>query len=178
MAKSKKIDPIFGRFDALTEAMEAHMKKIREEGKIVVKTVIDELFKRHESLLGVQWTQFTQYFNDGDECHFYVHEARARVEQPKTSSHKCAKYDCNEILDNKVKHCPECGTRQYVPSSDDYLESCELKDLATPELIADIETLSSKISDIDDAMKYSFGDHKRITVTRQGVDVEDYTDHD
>lgn len=47
--------------------------KIQAEGKSILRDEFKVFFDAHPTVTKVRWTQYTPYFNDGDECVFTVH---------------------------------------------------------------------------------------------------------
>ena len=61
-----KID---AKLEDFRKKKEALLAEIQEE----FPKMFEELFERSEIIESVSWTQFTDYFNDGDECTFSAH---------------------------------------------------------------------------------------------------------
>lgn len=61
-------------FDALNEKLAEMQKKFTEEGSLLFEEITKQFFEEYPELHSFSWTQYTPYFNDGDECTFGVHE--------------------------------------------------------------------------------------------------------
>lgn len=66
---------------ALSAFIENYMKEmeelqvqLRKKGQDAIEHLWKELSKEVPSLGAIVWTQYTPYFNDGEECHFGVNE--------------------------------------------------------------------------------------------------------
>ena len=94
------------------------------------------VFTQFPAVKSFGWRQYTDYFNDGDECHFYVREYTLKINGEQ-------EYENTDALEKEVT----------------YLTSL-------------IQTLPS------DVMKSMFGDHVEITVSPEGVQVDEYSSHD
>lgn len=70
---SKKESELAEAFAPFIEAKKALDKQIREGGKKAVKKFFTKYFEAHPEIKGVTWTQYTPYFNDGEECVFGLH---------------------------------------------------------------------------------------------------------
>jgi hypothetical protein len=57
----------------LTKLKQDYEKALREKGQEIMKSAVEAFFAANPKINGVAWTQYTPYFNDGDECHFGVH---------------------------------------------------------------------------------------------------------
>lgn len=178
-----KNDDLFSRFDALTEAQDAYMAKVRNEGEIIVKGVLNELFKRHPELTKLRWRQYTPHFNDGDPCHFGVRDIEIQIKKAPDAPVMCG-WCSKEIKDRQAKHCSECGKK--APEFDDdgyseddwhYCSSYSEPKGFSKELNTDVALLGRKFSDIEDTLELTFGDNAEIIVTADNITVEEY-DHD
>lgn len=148
-------------FEQLKE-MNAELEQLKakhlERSKVMFTTVSKAVFDKHPALESFRWTQYTPYFNDGDECTF-----SANIDDPyingkdsyddESSSTKYEKNDQGEYVD--------------VPNPD-----------YKPEIAAARKDVTEFLSNIDESvLRDMFGDHKEVTVTRNGTEVEDY-EHD
>lgn len=139
------------------KAASAKRKQIQEEAAQAVKDIAAPGFKlfmdEHPEIAAIRWEQYTPYFNDGDPCVFRVGE-----------------------LYYKLVGGDETGG--------DYGDGFEyLSTYRKPEgfmdqqWVKDLKELGSAISGAKDEMLAAFGDHVRVIVTKEGVDVEEY-EHD
>jgi len=151
------------------------MKKECEEviqnfGKDVFNSATKELFKNNPKLTSFAWSQYTPYFNDGEECTFGVSRYYYKINQTDESLDVWS--DDLKMLfgDMDSWNNPEYN---YAPDPKDY--NCDSID----ELIS-IATGINKVLDlfVDDDLKMLFGDHVSITIFRDGqIDIDSY-DHD
>lgn len=127
-------------------AAKEEMKKAREKAAAIAQDAFKEqcalLFEEMPDLKSFSWSQYTPYFNDGDECVFSAH------------------------IDY-----PDINGEEY----------CEEKYCKTEEAKA-IAKMGDKVVDFlrnfgDEDYKDVFGDHVKVTVTREGMTVEGY-EHD
>jgi hypothetical protein len=136
------------KLNELIEAQKTFKAKIEELGKAAIAEELQALFAKHENLEAVRWNQYTPYFNDGDACTFGVGDV----------TYKATDGD------------PEGGDYE------DGFEYAWSRD--SSPLISDVASFGSKLHNLDDAvLLMAFGDHKTITATRDGVEVEEY-EHD
>lgn len=106
-----------------------------------------QLFTENPTLKSFSWTQYTPYFNDGNECVFSAH-----TDYPEVNG-----YD-------------EYG---YKTDGDEDIEAGSLEE--HKRLVALVRDLLTNIE--EDDFRTMFGDHVQVTVTRKGVEVEEYS-HD
>jgi hypothetical protein len=57
----------------LKEKKESLLAEIQKEAQSFFNQEIKPLFAAHPALESFRWTQYTPYFNDGDECTFSAH---------------------------------------------------------------------------------------------------------
>lgn len=129
-------------------------KELTEQMKIVLSEGIGEFMKEHPVIKAIGWVQYTPYFNDGDTCEFSVGEI-------------------------------------YVSFTDDYSDDIyEEEDggwhslYSKPEDIDidaqtwhNIKTFSKALSGAEQDMQAAFGDHVRVIISQEGIDIEEY-EHD
>lgn len=142
-------------FAKLSEEFSKAKQYLMSKGKSMIENEFKAIFERHPEINAVKWTQYTPYFNDGEECIFGVHDfSVANVTDPDRLS------AWGEIDDEQEG--------EFVVGWN------ELK-----EKYGDIRELESFASSDfgEDIFKDTFGNHVVVTVTREGIDVSDY-DHD
>lgn len=119
--------------------------KVKAAGKEAVASDLKAIFDAHPELLGIRWTQYTPYFNDGDACVFSVREMFHRTE----------------------------GMASDAGDYEDGFEGLPwAKEKRTPmhEAIGAFEGALVK-----EVALAAFGDHCQVTATRDGVTVEEYS---
>lgn len=144
------------------DALKARMIELEQEmqnaGKTFFTNAAQDLFDKYPELDEFSWTQYTPYFNDGDECIFSVHS-----DYPEGVVN-------GERVDELTKSYGtwDSVNRKYIPKAESELT---LED----RIGEDLTTLLGAVP--TNTMKQMFGDHVKVTVNREGIVVEDY-DHD
>lgn len=150
----------------LVKSKVEELKKVREEAVKVIrenfKDLFIEFFEKHPAVECVSWTQYTPYFMDGDPCVFSVNNFGYRTFEDSVWG--------------------ECVTgRHYDYDSRKWVEGLSPDELAlgyTMEMCKDWLALSDSLREIpDEIYKDLFGDHSQVTVTRDGITVDEY-EHD
>ncbi len=144
------------------------------------KDIFIPFFDKYPEVKEIKWRQYTPYFNDGEPCEFGVNELNGffgtddeceyEGSLPSYSIDEVVEYRKNGINDNwsdwQKEYYPK-KSKEY-PADTDRLQS----------LNTDFRQLNSLVMAIpEDIMLDLFGDHSEITVTKEGIDVEEY-DHD
>ena len=114
----------------------------------------------------IRWVQYTPYFNDGDECYFGVQEPYfSNIED----TDKLISFG-EEIEDSEENEW--CVSAPYSNNTW-YGMSEHLHYLRDP--IVGFKEMLESIS--DESMKEIFGDHAQITITKNGINIDEYS-HD
>lgn len=102
-----------------------------------------------------RWTQYTPFYNDGDPCVFNVHDLYGYTDGDDPDASEGTVYGWS-------------GTKYLEPQFGD----------KAGEVLSDFKALTKEFGNIPkDVMQDLFGDHAQITVTREGIDVAEYS-HD
>lgn len=126
-----------------------------------------EIFEKHPKVESFGWSQYTPYFNDGDTCTF-------------SANTDCISINGEYVDDSKwvsEKNVVDWGTwnrdlriyegRVEVPNLD-----------YNSELVKGADEIVEFLSNFDNDFYITrFGDHAEITVSKDGVDVDEY-EHD
>lgn len=144
-------------FDKLMELRAQYDELLEKEGENALKEAFKEFFAKHPSAHTITWTQYTPYFNDGDACHFSVHEMVLNDDEDEDY------YDDDEDEDED-----EDGEEAVEP------EVVELTEEQQEALDEDFDRLQNIPEDVLEAV---FGDHVQITATAEGFEVTEYS-HD
>lgn len=132
-------------------------KEIQREAQSRAREILapglEQFMKEHPEIEAVRWAQYTPYFNDGDTCEFSVGELL----------YKLVGADEEESDYDDGFTC--MGTYGKPPG---FAQQSWYKALAE---------LENALSGAEEELLAAFGDHVRVTVTKNGVDIDDY-DHD
>lgn len=162
-----------GNLTEFAERMKAVKKEMEEvaktEGKAMVKSALKDIFDKFPEIKAIRWTQYTPYFNDGDACTFSVNE----VELTFTENCDADADEDDEREDWKDSWSLKSAVEPYKGTSTLSPEDKKLYEAVLEE----INTLSSNLSAITDAMEIAFGDHVQVTATPKGLTIDEY-EHD
>lgn len=149
----------------INEARQNYQALMKQHGVALVQEMAKDIFDAFPCVRAIQWTQYTPYFNDGDPCYFSVNEARIALNK-----------DFMESLQASEKQC-------LYEYHDDFMEfSCRLTDhqnTPTAQVLKKINEalgdFQGVLNDLSEAMQETFGDHQQITITRDGIEAEEYS---
>jgi hypothetical protein len=184
----------------------ANYKKVREEfvKKLVPQfaEVFEQFFAENPNVGGVVWTQYTPYFNDGDECVFRV--SGKYLFPTSTDLDDLSGYDEDlfpsfddiknyvYVLENdkapanyRTWYDADAFKRTFGATKEQHiLDVAQTAGLNKGNVVEFYKTLNDweKLQDTlasidDDIYKDIFGDHAKIVVTRDGINVDEYS-HD
>lgn len=153
MKKSKDIKT------KINELKEDYLNAAREEFSKEFKS----LFDKYPRLKSVGWRQYTDYFNDGDECSFSVHNDEPDINGFRSNDED----DSSENLWLRYKR--ETGWGNNKKTNPNFEIEVQIIIYAVRQLLAQFD---------DDTYKNLFEDHAEVVVTRTGIDISKYTNHD
>ena len=168
---------IQSKLDDLIAAQEALAAKFREEAQELFKDVTKEFFETNPSIKAIVWTQYTPYFNDGDECLF-------SVQAPTFTNAE------GEDIENVTSYGEYDGDNDDVWAIDNFSwalgkgREYHEKEAALIEAsggvdLKSVEAFSAMLQsgEMESVMLAMFDNHSKVVATRDGFDVEEY-DHD
>lgn len=142
-------------------------KQMLEESNKIFGELTKEFFDENPKLESFGWTQYTPYFNDGDTCEFeantdYIYVNGVYIED-------CEWYNKTKVTDyGKYNYDKRVYEGRVEVANPDYDE----------ELVNVTNEIKSFLSYFeDDFFKDQFGDHTIVTITKNGVETDQY-DHD
>jgi hypothetical protein len=172
------------RLNADMAAIKAEIDKLaKEEGGNVIREMMQPIFDLGVTF--VRWTQYTPYFNDGDPCEFGVNadftlgwpggieddlwEIGYRLKEFTPYNYQGGNTAENDRRNAEYK-------RQHDASRDEAVNAG-----ITAEFIEAVKAVckpaSQFLNDNENLLKAAFGDHASITVTPEGIEVDEYS-HD
>lgn len=140
----------------LVQEFEACQVEFQEKAKRLLETGFKTIFEKVPDLEAIRWNQYTPYFNDGDSCEFGVCEPEFKLKNAEGDSD-----DFDSLW----------GLTHSLRSADGKYD-----DKAEHPLSTILESVTALICcpAMEEPLKNIFGDHKEVTVTRTGTEIEDY----
>lgn len=154
-------------FDELKQ-MNAELEQLKaahlEKSKGIFTNVAAQLFTKHPALQSFGWTQYTPYYNDGDECVF-----SARTDDPDINGIDSYSMDFEDELITDYDSSKKDGNGNYSKKPNEWYGH---------PIKGAVEDVKEFLSNIDNAvLRDMFGDHVQVKVTANGTEVEEY-EHD
>ena len=183
------IERIKAELAAFEEKKQAFVAELRKE----FPSMFTELFAQAPKLKSVSWTQYTPYFNDGEECTFSAHTSDLYINDRHPDYDEDDELEDDEISVNPTVYITlrtEEDVRINKELAEKYNRTWYKKEgigssglAPNPKYDADADRVSSEISEVlesipDEFLKDLFGDHSKVTIFANGtIEVDDY-DHD
>lgn len=155
-----------------------YARKFKEESQELLKGVFKEFWDKNPGVTAIIWTQYTPYFNDGDTCEFGVHEpvfTNAKDDDIENVT-SYGEYEGDDksvwAFEGSIKYILDHNAAYYKDTQDKIIASGGY----------DRESLEGMYGlilepELEDVFKSMFGDHVRVTATRDGFEVDEY-EHD
>lgn len=148
----------------LRSKIAALKKEYQQVAQADFKAEFKQLFDEHEELKSVSWTQYTPYFNDGDECSF-----GAQTDYPCINGNDMNSGDSDELDGPDLVTMAE---QEIGYTWNNTNKPNPAYDPKAAKIIAKIKKVLGDYS--DDDYEEMFGDHVKVIVTRKGIKTEDY----
>jgi hypothetical protein len=134
----------------------ANRDSLVEELKEHFGSLFVPIFEKSSLIESVSWTQYTNYFNDGDPCNFNAHTDEIYINEEFEYEHDWYSWEVGTKYEESLRPAINREESLIVKGIKEILDSFSA------------ETL-----------KKLFGDHKQITIMKDGtVNVGSYTRHD
>lgn len=131
-----------------SEKIDEQRKAQLAENKKLFMEAVNELFDKHEELMGIRWRQYTPYFNDGSPCTFGVGELFITT-RPVSE------------LEDLDEDDDEVDMGDY---GDGFVSPYYLKE--NKVLYEDLCSLEGFMVNIEDCLEGMFDDHVIVTIER------------
>ena len=102
--------------------------EIEREGRSGIIAEWMPIFEKHPELLSVRWTQYTPYFNDGEECVFDKHANGYTVKDAEGEEHEIEEYGDEEdpidmtAIYASIREFPDIDADIYKAAFGDHAE--------------------------------------------------------
>ena len=163
------------KFDQLLVDQVELKRKFQEQAQEMFKDITKEFFDNNPGIQAIVWTQYTPYFNDGETCVFNVNDPTFTNSPNGEDVSPWGEY---EGEDDTIWACQSVS--DILKSDREYYAEDKRRIVEAGGVDGDLcdafdrMLLSSEMEDVFLAM---FGDHVKVTATRDGFDIDDY-EHD
>lgn len=130
----------------------------------------ENIFKKYPNLESFAWTQYTDYFNDGDTCYFSAHWDYAmeinglNINEIQYRDKPCLQYKRKA---HERSCCEQDGEK--LEFNTEIINNVD-------NVKRDIKEFLSVFENVD--FQDMFGDHVKVIVNKDGIKTESYENHD
>lgn len=153
------------RIKELNAKIKALKKEVQKEMHTALLEGLKELFEKYPEVKSLQFTAYTPYFNDGEEC---TYSCRAGDCEFNNYEEYGDDEDISELIDvahRARKEIWKNGDYKPNPDYDPRMEKC----------VDEFHEFLGAIP--DENWKEIVGDHVKVNITPDGIDTDDY-EHD
>lgn len=148
-------------FKELIKKQEDLKKQYLAEGKKLFSVLTKEFFDKFgDEIKAFSWTQYTPYFNDGDSCTFGINEIYSLTNK---TYERVKNDDDTDLLEESIWE----WDNHTHDEDNQMVENAKI-------VLDEIEKFMYQNKEI---MEELFGDHVRVTCTKEGVETSEY-EHD
>lgn len=150
----------------MQKELQAVKAQFSERATAEFTKAINQIFVEYPQLETIAWTQYSPYFNDGEECTFGVHASTF-------SNAPADEFNLWGEWNDKT----EAEEKQYWAIGQNWYDDEEAN---SPAGLMDVHREFDRIlqsSEFEDILHEMFGNHVKVICTKTGIDTEEY-DHD
>lgn len=151
-----ELETFLAEFEIVRVEMEEKVKQIQEKMQESAKDLFSRFWEENPKIHAIVWTQYTPYFNDGETCYFRVGEMYPMTE---------AKY---HQYDEDGGYAEEYSVLDWDDKPQEGSGLTEIEAVKVCEIIKILEKIPEEV------YMGMFGDHVKITATREGFQVDEY----
>lgn len=156
------------KFEQLLKYQRDSKKKFQTEAQKLFKEITKEFFDLNPAVKAVTWTQYTPFFNDGEECVFSVGDPSfTNAEGDDVENVMYGEYDGDNenvwVYDG------------YMLKSDTSKNEAISRGINIESCVGLIYAITS--AEMTDVMRAMFDDHVRVIATKDGFFCDEF-DHD
>lgn len=156
----------------LKQQLDQAKADMQTHGRKAFLDCVQGFFVANPMAESVRWYQYTPYFNDGEPCEFTVGKVRLKILDSGTDWDICDAEELRRRADTNANRQDAAKHVWAIPAD-------QLRILTQEEnqLLLGFRELASSVESNEDLLEIVFGDHAKITVTREQVTIEEF-DHD
>ncbi len=152
-------------------------QQIKVEAQSIIKGIFDEFFEKQPNVHAIAWTQYTPYWQDGEECTFRVNDIMLILSKDSLEEDDDDYFEGDQDLVRDRAYYAKDGDQEELDKIDAKIAAVGGID-AYKAAVKDFGVVTKILGAIEDEyMEMLYGDHVSVRYTRKGVKVEEY-DHE
>lgn len=162
--------------NTLKQQIKESKQILKQEMEKLFTQISADLFIQYPDLASFSWTQYTPYFNDGDECKFSANHEMLDIRFHNIDLNlEDYSYSLKSAYDKIKEEQSGAPLNKYVI---EYLKKYSAEIEKVRPLMPILEKVYDFMSNFEDEdLKELFGDHCLVTVTKEGTSTQEYS-HD
>lgn len=182
-------DSLKNKISKSQKEIEKLKNQLFKDSEKLFKTSCKKIFENNPDFNSFSWTQYTPYWNDGDSCEFSAHTDYVYIddEEEESDTHN-AEVNIKELkqkektikkLTSEIEKLKKQGKKDddwEIKQNNSRIEVLNELNLEEAEkryaFLKDIDDLFKNID--DETLERMFGDHAKVVVTKNGINVESY----
>lgn len=160
------------KYAELESKISVMQEEIKTESQKIVEKCFLEFLSSNPKIYAVGWTQYTNYWNDGEECYFCVHDLHFYLDdeawdelgpyEGSESLYSSLEYYNKELASQK-RYYSEAELNRYIADAKEAIEETNLTEEEFEFASDSLLELGSVISSIEDQfMEMIFGNHVKV----------------
>lgn len=145
---------------------QSYRSRVEQKGPEEFAKILQPLLE-HPKVEAIRWQQYTPYFNDGDACEFRVGESYVKL----------VGHDEGGDYDDGFLNSYDDTLREYIGTPEYKWRNEPAKPGSDPSLAEVFKAFVIENGSFDNMLLDAFGDHAKVTVTKEQIEVEFY-EHD
>ena len=182
-----------GKIAEIADRMAELQKEVKANGQQMVQEEMQELFDKYPKLETIVLTGYVDYFNDGEPCTFSMREYLSTINGISVDKWAAMDYaDEDTVNEIHPEIFGETGETRMEKTYEGWganrketgEREVKVRDwIPNPDYDPDFGTVVEDVTSLmfntpSEVFETIFGSHFRATITRDGIMVEEYTDHD
>ena len=145
------------KLEELSNELEHLKTNIKDELMKYLKDFTKEYFTKYPFVNSISWKQYTNYWNDGEACYFSIQTPEIEFTQEYLEANPTLREELGLEDGENFIYCEGGGDEEYI---------------------SDCNEFYSLLCKYDEYFQLILGDHAKVTITKDKIRTEDYTDHD
>lgn len=171
MALDKALKSRLDKIDKIRTELQKAEKSASKE----IMDMLKELMANNPMLEAMRWHQYTPSFNDGEPCEFSIGELEFKFsDNINSEANNKAEYSDDEDSDDDSNSgfYDSYSIDDFLEKKTDILNHKEMSVLK--KAIKDANKVFSKLCEMESQLETMFGTNMEITVTKDGIETENY----
>jgi hypothetical protein len=155
--------------------VENKQKELKKLEKVLSKDVLSEMKSIITSATGVEairWSQYIPGFNDGEPCEFSINDLEIKFHKKLSTAYKNEEISQDEEDEDNQGFISADEAESFIKKNIDVMNFEDLKEAETQ--VEAMQKYHGVLVNLSDFLQNEFGANVQITLTKKGIETEDY----